>query len=169
MKKDKLDIIYEDKDIIVINKKPHLLTISTNNEKEKTLFHQVLLYLKKKNKSNKVFIVHRLDKDTSGLVLFAKSEYVKYKLQDNWDNTKRFYYAIVNGVIKKNKDTIKTYLKETKSLLVYSSNDKIIFISPITTPLYHNNYYTTNKIKLISKRLTLHEVYYLINLVFKKK
>ena len=74
MKKNKLNIIYEDKDILVINKPTHLLTISTDNEKEKTLFHQVYLYLKKKNKNNKVFIVHRLDKDTSGLIVFAKSE-----------------------------------------------------------------------------------------------
>ena len=51
-KNEKLDIVYEDKDIIVINKKTHLLTISTENEKEKTLFHQVLMYLKKKNKNN---------------------------------------------------------------------------------------------------------------------
>ena len=125
MKKDKLDIIYEDKDIIVINKKPHLLTISTNNEKEKTLFHQVLLYLKKKNKSNKVFIVHRLDKDTSGLIVFAKSENVKRKLQNNWNDSKRGYVAVVNGVISKNKGVIKSYLMETKTLLVYSTNDKI--------------------------------------------
>ena len=125
MKKEKLDIIYEDKYLIVVNKPSGLLTISTDKIKDDTLYHQVYTYLKQKHKGNKVFIVHRLDKDTSGLVLFAKSEYVKYKLQDNWDNTKRFYYAIVNGVVKKNKDTIKTYLKETKSLLVYSSNDKI--------------------------------------------
>ena len=125
MKKEKLDIIYEDKYLIVVNKPSGLLTISTDKVKDDTLYHQVYTYLKQKYKGNKVFIVHRLDKDTSGLALFAKSELVKYKLQDNWDNAKRFYYAIVNGVVKKNKDTIKTYLKETKSLLVYSSNDKI--------------------------------------------
>jgi len=123
MKKEKLDIIYEDKFIIVVNKKSGLLTIATNNEKENTLYHQVYTYLKQKHKNNKVFIVHRLDKDTSGLVLFAKTEDIKYKLQDNWDNTKRYYYAIVNGIVKKEKDVIKSYLKETKTLLVYSSND----------------------------------------------
>lgn len=123
MKKDKLNIVYEDKDIIVINKKPHLLTISTDNEKEKTLFHQVMLYLKKKNKNNKVFIVHRLDKDTSGLIVFAKSENAKRKLQNNWENSKRGYVAVVNGNVLKNKGTIKSYLIETKTLLVYSTND----------------------------------------------
>ena len=125
MKKEKLDIKYEDKYLIGVNKPAGLLTISTDKIKDNTLYHQVYTYLKQKHKSNKVFIVHRLDKDTSGIVLFAKTEEVKYKLQNNWDNTKRFYYAIVNGVVKKNKDTIKSYLKETKTLLVYSSNDKV--------------------------------------------
>ena len=124
MKKDKLNIIYEDKDIIVINKPTHLLTISTENEKERTLFHKVYLYLKKKNKNNKVFVVHRLDKDTSGLIVFAKSEIVKKKLQNNWDKSIRNYVAVVNGNILKEKDTLRSYLKETKTLLVYSTNDK---------------------------------------------
>ena len=124
MKKDKLDIVYEDKSIIVINKPSHLLTISTDNEKEKTLFHKVMMYEKRKNKNNKVFIVHRLDKDTSGLVLFAKDEKIKYKLQNNWDKeAKRGYVAVVHGKTK-DKDTLKSYLAETKTLLVYSTDEK---------------------------------------------
>ena len=122
MKKNKLDIIYEDKWIIVINKPSHMLTISTDNEKEKTLFHQVILYEKRKNKNNKVFIVHRLDKDTSGLVVFAKSLEIKNKLQTNWEKTKRGYVAVVNGKTK-DKDVLKSFLMETKTLLVYSTND----------------------------------------------
>ena len=123
MKKDKLDIIYEDKFIIVVNKPSHLLTISTDNEKEKTLFHKVLMYEKRKNKNNKVFIVHRLDKDTSGLVLFAKDEKIKFKLQNNWDkDTKRGYVAVVLGKTK-DKDTLTSYLLETKTLMVYSTNN----------------------------------------------
>lgn len=123
MKTRKLDILYEDKYVIAVNKPANLLTISTNNEKEKTLYHQVYTYLKQKHKNNKVFIVHRLDKDTSGIVLFAKSETVKFNLQNNWDKVKREYYAIVNGVVKKDKDIITSYLKETKTLLVYSTSD----------------------------------------------
>ena len=122
MKKDKLDIIYEDKYLIVINKPSHMLTISTENEKEKTLFHKVMLYEKRKNKNNKVFIVHRLDKDTSGLVVFAKNQDVKNKLQNNWDKTRRGYVAVVNGKTKE-KDTLRSYLMETKTLYVYSTND----------------------------------------------
>ncbi len=122
-KSDKLDIIYEDKWIIVVNKPSHMLTISTDNEKEKNLFHQVMLYEKRKNKSNKVFIVHRLDKDTSGLVVFAKNQEVKNKLQNNWEKTKRGYIAVVNGKTK-DKDILKSYLMETKTLYVYSTPDK---------------------------------------------
>ena len=123
MKKKKIDILYEDKFIIIVNKPSNLLTIATDKIYEDTLYSQVYDYLKQKHKNNKVFIVHRLDKDTSGLVLFAKNELVKHRLQDNWKNVKRFYYAIVNGSIEKNSDIIKSYLKETKTLLVYSTND----------------------------------------------
>lgn len=124
MKKDKLDIIYEDKSIIVVNKPSHLLTISTDNEKEKTLFHKVLMYEKRKNKNNKVFIVHRLDKDTSGIVLFAKDEKLKYKLQNNWDKeVKRGYVAVVNGKTKE-KEVLRSYLAETKTLMVYSTDKR---------------------------------------------
>lgn len=126
MKKKKLDIIYEDKNIIVVNKPSGLLTVSTEKEKEKTLYHEVSDYIKKSNAKAKIFIVHRLDKDTSGIVLFAKNQSLKYKYQNNWDKLvlKRGYIAVVNGVLDKKKGTIKSYLKETKTLLVYSSNDK---------------------------------------------
>ena len=121
MKKEKLEIIYEDKDIIIVNKKSGLLTISTDKVKDNTLYHKVSDYLKKQNKNNKVFIVHRLDKDTQGLVIFAKSEKVKRILQDNWANVKRDYLAIVYGHLDKKKDTLVSHLKETKTHLVYES------------------------------------------------
>ena len=149
MKTKKMDIVYEDKDLIVINKPAHLLTISTDNEKEKTLFHQVMLYEKRKNKNNKVFIVHRLDKDTSGLVVFAKSEILKRKLQNNWDKTKRGYVAVLNNHLPKEKGTVKSYLKETKTLLVYSTNDKSGDLATTDyQELCHNKKYTLVKINL---------------------
>ena len=154
MKKEKLDIIYEDKFIIVINKPSGLLTISTDNEKNNTLYHKVYDYLKKKHKSNKVFIVHRLDKDTSGLVVFAKSEKIKYYLQNNWDNVKRFYYAVVNGDVNKKYGEIESYLKETKTLLVYSSNDKKNGKLAITKyeKIISNNKYSLLKIDIKTGR-----------------
>lgn len=123
MKKEKLDIIYEDKYIIVINKKSGLLTIGTIKEKENTLYHQVLMYVKKQNKNNRIFIVHRLDKDTSGLIIFAKGKIVKNKLQLNWDNVIRKYYALVHGKIEKDNDILKSYLRETKTYYVYSTKN----------------------------------------------
>ena len=123
MRKEKLKIIYEDKTLIVVYKKQGMLTVSTNKEKEKTLFHQVLIYEKQKNKNNKVFIVHRLDKDTSGLVIFAKTEKAKKYLQDNWHIFKKDYLAVIHDHLIKKKDTLKSYLKETKTLFVYSTKD----------------------------------------------
>ncbi len=126
MKKKKLDIIYEDKNIIVVNKPAGLLTISTEKEKERTLYHEVSDYVKKSNPKAKVFIIHRLDKETSGIVVLAKNKNIKYIYQNNWDNlvVKRGYVAVVKGVLDKKEGIIKSYLKETKTLLVYSSSDK---------------------------------------------
>lgn len=125
-KKKKLDIIYEDREILVVNKPSGVLTISTPKEKEKTLFHMVSDYVKKSNPKAKVFIIHRLDKDTSGIVMFAKNQNIKYNYQNNWDKLviKRGYVAVVDGLFDKKSDIIKSYLKETKTFLVYSSNDK---------------------------------------------
>lgn len=122
--KKKLEILYEDKFLIIVNKPSNLLTISTEKEKERTLYNYVYEYLKKKNKRNKVFIVHRLDKDTSGIVVFAKDENTKFYMQNNWDKIKRNYVAVVNGKVEKKKDTLKSYLNETKTHFTYSVNDK---------------------------------------------
>lgn len=119
----KLDIIYEDKELLVVNKENNLLTIGTQKNKINTLYHEVREYIRKKNQ--KAFIVNRLDKDTSGIVLFAKNEELKKLLQDNWnDIANRYYYAVVEGVPKKKKETLKNYLKETSTLQVYISDNK---------------------------------------------
>lgn len=118
-----INIIYEDNDIIVIDKPSKILTISNKNEKVNTLYRMVSDYLKKEHK--KVFIIHRLDFDTSGIIMFAKSQRVQKLYQDNWnDLTKiREYTAIVDGITA-NKGHIESYLKQTKTLLVYSSKNK---------------------------------------------
>ena len=116
-----LDILYEDKYFIAVNKEAKILTIASANEKEKTLYHLVSTYVKKKNKNNKIFIIHRLDYETSGIVLFAKSQEMKELMQNNWSNVKRNYLALVSGVPRKKRDIIKSYLKETKTLLTYST------------------------------------------------
>ena len=118
------DILYEDNYIIVVNKPGGLLTISTNKEKEKTLYHYVSNYLKSKNKNSKVFIVHRLDRDTSGIVLLAKDEKTKNIFQRDWNSIVKIrgYYALVHGNLEKKKAKLVNRLLETKTNLVYITN-----------------------------------------------
>lgn len=152
----KLDIIYEDKDIIVVNKEHHLLTISNEKEKEHTLYHEVSDYLKKKNPKNKVFIIHRLDKDTSGVILFAKNQNIKRLYQDNWNNLvkKRGYIAIVEGVVKEKKGTIKSYLVENSTQLVYTTKDTKLGKLAITNyeVIQNNKEYSLVNIEIITGR-----------------
>lgn len=118
-----INIIYEDNDIIVIDKPSKILTISNKNEKVNTLYRMVSDYLRKEHK--KVFIIHRLDFDTSGIIMFAKSQKVQKLYQDNWNDLAKIreYTAIVDGITA-NKVHIESYLKQTKTLLVYSSKNK---------------------------------------------
>ncbi len=152
-KKDKLKILYEDKSIIIISKPSNLLTIGTNKEHNNTLYRKVSEYVKKQHKSNKIFIVHRLDKDTSGIIVFAKTEPVKRILQRNWDKTKRKYVALVEGKVAKG-DTIKNYLAETKTLKTYITNDKKIGKLAITKykPIKGNKEYTLLDIEILTGR-----------------
>ena len=121
-----IDIVYEDEHYLVVNKPSGMLTIATEKEKTRTLYHQVREYVKGKNKYNKIFIVHRLDKETCGIVLFCKDENLKIKLQENWEKTaiRREYTAVVKGIMEKKKDRLVSYLKESKTNMVFSSSDK---------------------------------------------
>ena len=131
-----IKIIYEDKDIIVVDKPYNLLTIS--NGKEISLYNLVSEYVKKNNKKNKIFIVHRLDKDTSGLVVFAKNIKTKKYLQDNWDKVERRYLALVSGITKEG-EILKNYLKENKNHYVYVSNIGALAITEYTKIKEINN------------------------------
>lgn len=117
------DIVYEDDNIIVVNKPSGLLTIATTKEKERTLYHIVREYLISKDKTAKIFIVHRLDKDTSGIVVLAKNERIKNQLQENWNEfvALREYVCVVHGKLKEKKGKVVQNLKETKTNLVYVS------------------------------------------------
>lgn len=116
-------IIFEDDHLLVVNKPSGLLTIATEKEKERTLYHIVRDYVASKNPHGRIFIVHRLDRDTSGIVLFAKDEKTKNQLQENWNDyvSLREYTAIVCGHPKEESGQIVQYLKETKTNLVYVS------------------------------------------------
>lgn len=119
------DIVFEDHDLILINKPSGLLTMGTQSEKENTAYFILSNYVKRAGKQNKIFIVHRLDRDTSGLLLFAKSEEVRDLLQKNWHNKHHFreYFAIVSGDISPEEDTIESYLKENSNFEVFSVDD----------------------------------------------
>lgn len=119
-----LEIVYEDKDILVINKPYKLLTVSNKKESENTAFRLASDYVKTQNTKNRIFVVHRLDQDTSGVMMFAKSERIQKMYQDNWNEIvlDRTYVAIVEGVVEKNKDTIRSFLKENKTTHMYSTH-----------------------------------------------
>ena len=109
---------------IVVDKPSGLLCISEDDKKSANLYHLVSNYVKLKNKNNKIFVVHRLDKDTSGLVLFAKNQIDREYLQKYWnDKVDRYYLALVHGIPPKEEGTIISYLKEDKTHRVYSSKD----------------------------------------------
>ena len=136
-----LDIIYEDNNIIVVNKKEGLLTISTTKEKTNTLYHRVSNYVKEKNKNNKVFIINRIDKDTSGIVMFAKNQKIKNMYQNEWNDIvkERCYYAIVCGNLSEKEKTIKSYLKEDDNYIVHSSNEGKLAITKYKVIKEKNN------------------------------
>lgn len=121
----KIVILYEDKDLIAVSKPAKLLTISTDKEKTHTLYQEVIAYVKKQHPKNKVFIVHRLDRDTSGIVVFAKNEKMKQILQAEWQERAlvREYVAIVTGAMPMKKGIIKNYLYEDKTLYVRATSD----------------------------------------------
>ncbi len=119
-----LRIIYEDKDIIIIDKPSGLLSIASDKEKQRTAYRQLTDYVRLNDVENRIFIVHRLDRETSGVMLFAKNEDIKRSLQDNWKETvvDRAYIAVVEGKIEKKEGKIKSWLQETKTRLVYSGS-----------------------------------------------
>ncbi len=132
-----IKIIYEDADILVADKPSGLLTISTDTVRVRTAFFAVNDYVNRqetkklpyhrraggmKIKKKQVFIVHRLDRDASGVLLFAKSWEAKLFLQDNWDKFQKQYFALVEGKPREAFGRIESYLKENQILRVFSDH-----------------------------------------------
>jgi 23S rRNA pseudouridine1911/1915/1917 synthase len=117
-----LKIVHEDKDLLVVEKTAGLLTMGTEREKVATLYFMLNDYEKAKTKdgSGRVYIVHRLDRDASGLIVFAKSDAVKRALQGHWELATKKYYAITEGTPKEKEGTIENYLREDDFKRVYS-------------------------------------------------
>jgi len=120
----KLKIIYEDEYIIVVDKAEGLLAVATEKNEESTAFRVIMNYLKKQSLKNRLYVVHRIDRETSGVLLFAKQKETQLILQENWhrDVHERIYYAMVEGRVEKEQDSIVSWLTEDwKSKKVYSS------------------------------------------------
>lgn len=118
-----VSIIFEDEHLIIVNKEEGVLSVSTGGRNENTAYNKLKDYVKSNDPKNKIFIVHRLDKNTSGIMMFAKTAEAQQLLQSDWKKyiTARKYSVLVEGRVKEDKGTITTWLKENAAFVVYSS------------------------------------------------
>lgn len=120
-----LDILHEDRDLFVVNKAPGVLTTGTRRDEAFTAENVLNDYLRKGcARSNKhVYLVHRLDRETSGVLLFAKTEEAQQTLKDNWKSTEKLYLAAVRGHLDQKSGVLSSYLAENEDLYVFSTDD----------------------------------------------
>ncbi len=122
----RLQLVYEDNDVIVINKGYGLLSVGTqSHRKEETAYDILRDYVKNQNPANKLYVVHRLDRDTSGLMMFAKTEEAQENLRHNWNNMvlDRLYVALLEGYVKEDSGFVKSRLAENTQFVVYSTEE----------------------------------------------
>ena len=118
-----LKILYEDKDILVVDKPAGLLSVATATNKTRTAYYFLTDYVRKgcPKSRNRLFTVHRLDQWTSGVLVFAKSEEIKLQLQVQWKETEKKYLAVVHGRLAQKQGIISSLLAENKAFVVYST------------------------------------------------
>jgi tRNA pseudouridine32 synthase/23S rRNA pseudouridine746 synthase/23S rRNA pseudouridine1911/1915/1917 synthase len=121
-----LAILHEDPDILVVEKPPGLLTVGTDKGESRTVYFALTDYVRKgyAKSPKRVFVVHRLDREASGILVFAKSEQAKRSLQDQWPETTKKYLAVVHGAMAQPSGTIASYLAESAAYRVYSTPDE---------------------------------------------
>ncbi len=114
-------VVHDDEDIVVADKPAGLLTIGTDRERHRTLYRRLFDAEMRRRPGGRVFVVHRLDRDASGLLVFAKSEEAKRVLQAQFhDRTaSRTYHAVVGGSYPRDEDVLKSYLAENRALRMY--------------------------------------------------
>ena len=119
-----LKLVWEDDELIVVDKGEGLLSVSDSPTQERTAYFLLTQYVKKINPRNRIFILHRLDKGTSGLMMFAKNPEIQEYLRANWHKmiTRRTYVALIEGIPEKKEDTIVTYLAENSRMKVYCTD-----------------------------------------------
>lgn len=123
----RLKLVYEDSDLLVVNKGYGLLSMASDKITEGTAYSILREYVKFADPRNKLFIVHRLDRDTSGLMMFAKTAQAKDALQHNWNNMvlERTYVAVVDGNVEQDEGVVKSYLTENQRHEVYSTPEPV--------------------------------------------
>jgi 23S rRNA pseudouridine1911/1915/1917 synthase len=116
-------ILFEDPYLVVIEKEAGMLSIATAKEKLLTTYSVLSGHVKKENPENRIFVLHRLDRDTSGVMMFAKSEEIQEIMQKDWQEAvvRRSYVAVVEGEVETDSGTIRSFLKENKALIMYST------------------------------------------------
>jgi 23S rRNA pseudouridine1911/1915/1917 synthase len=147
-----IKILFEDKFLIIIEKEAGVLSIATEKQKENTAYSILSGYVKNQDPKNRIFVVHRLDRETSGIMMYAKSERIQKALQLNWNDNilERSYLAVVEGKLPKKEDTIASYLVESKALIVYSTQQISLGQHAIT---HYEVLKTTNRNSLVKLNL----------------
>ena len=121
----RVKLVYEDDDVIVINKGYGILSVRTNPMKREECAYDIVRdYIKDVNPRNRLYVVHRLDRDTSGLMMFAKTEESQQVLRHNWNNMilERLYVAVLEGYLEEDKGDVKSRLAENSQFVVYSTD-----------------------------------------------
>ena len=115
-------LLYEDEHLIVVNKPAKLLSVATDRERRRTAYHAVTDYVKSQHIDNRVYVIHRLDRDTSGVLMFARDPETKQLFQSRWNEIilRRGYQAVVEGRPPRDRDTIRSFLVETRTHLSFS-------------------------------------------------
>lgn len=114
-------VLYEDEYLLVAEKPAGLLTVGERGTGGTSFYQQMLRWVREKSDNReRLFVVHRLDREVSGLLLMAKNEQVQERLKDNWQNTKKLYYALVEGNPEKDSGTLRSWLAEGRDQKVFS-------------------------------------------------
>jgi len=154
--KRSFEVLYEDHDLLAVTKKSGLLTIATDKDDRHTLYHYVRDYLNRKKQM--VFVVHRLDRDTSGIVLFAKKPFIKESLQDAFasQDVDRYYEAIVKEDLKEGTTfkVVQSLAFDEESGKVYATHDPSMGKEAVTFIKVHqkNKLGTVLDIKILTGR-----------------
>ena len=124
-KHPRIRLVYEDEHVLVVDKGYGILSMATEREKEGTVYSVLREYVKTNNPAAHIYILHRLDRNTSGVMVLAKTPEAKDVMQHNWNNMviARKYVAVVEGEVEKDEDVVRSYLAETSQYEVYSTQD----------------------------------------------